>query len=113
MDAYVDGGRTGRRIHLGNRCNQVGAGLGERPEAAPESGVDAYVWARPPGESDGSSSAIPNDEGEGFDRMRDPTYTGNPRNNNMSGAPANASLSGHRFSAQFQELPKNACPVLP
>ena len=29
-DAFVEGGRTDRRIHLGNWCNQAGAGLGER-----------------------------------------------------------------------------------
>lgn len=113
VDTYVDGGRYDRRIHLGNWCNQSGADLGERPQASPATGIDAYVWMKPPGESDGSSTAIPNDEGKGFDRMCDPTYTGNPRNNNnMSGALANAPLSGHWFSAQFQELMKNAYPAL-
>ncbi|CAL9426876.1 hypothetical protein SUDANB99_01960 [Streptomyces sp. enrichment culture] len=113
VDTYVDGGRYDRRIHLGNWCNQAGAGLGERPRANPEPGIDAYVWMKPPGESDGSSKAIPNDEGKGFDRMCDPTYTGNPRNNyNMSGALPDAPVSGHWFSAQFQELLKNAHPAL-
>jgi len=113
VDAYVNGGRTDRRIHLGNWCNQAGAGLGERPTAAPAAGIDAYVWIKPPGESDGASKEIPNTEGKGFDRMCDPTYTGNPRNqNNMSGALPDAPLSGHWFSAQFQELMKNAYPAL-
>ncbi|AGP57632.1 glycoside hydrolase family 6 protein [Streptomyces rapamycinicus] len=113
VDTYVNGGRYDRRIHVGNWCNQKGAGLGERPKAAPAAGIDAYVWMKPPGESDGASSEIPNDEGKGFDRMCDPTYTGNPRNNNnMSGALPNAPLSGHWFSAQFQELLKNAYPAL-
>ncbi|MGW0391243.1 glycoside hydrolase family 6 protein [Streptomyces sp. NPDC003042] len=113
VDTFVDGGRYDRRIHLGNWCNQAGAGLGERPQAAPAAGIDAYVWVKPPGESDGSSAQIPNDEGKGFDRMCDPTYTGNPRNNNhMSGALPNAPLSGKWFSTQFQELMKNAYPAL-
>ncbi|MDQ0765187.1 glycoside hydrolase family 6 protein [Streptomyces canus] len=113
VDTYVNGGRIDRRIHVGNWCNQAGAGLGERPKASPAAGIDAYVWIKPPGESDGASSAIPNDEGKGFDRMCDPTYTGNPRNNNnMSGALPNAPLAGHWFSAQFQELMKNAYPAL-
>jgi cellulose 1,4-beta-cellobiosidase len=112
-NAFVDGGRLDRRIHLGNWCNQAGAGLGARPTAAPAAGIDAYVWIKPPGESDGSSTAIPNNEGKGFDRMCDPTYTGNPRNNNhLSGALPNAPLSGHWFSAQFQELMRNAFPPL-
>ncbi|MEV0472606.1 glycoside hydrolase family 6 protein [Streptomyces prunicolor] len=113
VDTYVDGGRYDRRIQVGNWCNQSGAGLGERPQAAPATGIDAYVWMKPPGESDGSSTAIANDEGKGFDRMCDPTYTGNARNgNNMSGALPNAPLSGHWFSAQFQQLMANAYPPL-
>ncbi|MFI2203266.1 glycoside hydrolase family 6 protein [Streptomyces sp. NPDC020192] len=114
VDAYVDGGRYDRRINIGNWCNQAGAGLGERPQASPAPGIDAYVWMKPPGESDGSSTAIANDEGKGFDRMCDPTYTGNVRNNNnMSGALPNAPLAGHWFSAQFQQLMQNAYPPLP
>ncbi|MER6594710.1 glycoside hydrolase family 6 protein [Micromonospora purpureochromogenes] len=113
VDTYVNGGRIDRRIHAGNWCNQAGAGLGERPKAAPEPGIDAYVWVKPPGESDGSSSLIPNNEGKGFDRMCDPTYTGNARNgNSLSGALPNAPISGAWFSAQFQELMKNAYPAL-
>ncbi|MFE0674705.1 glycoside hydrolase family 6 protein [Streptomyces sp. NPDC058867] len=114
VDTYVDGGRYDRRIHIGNWCNQSGAGLGERPQAAPATGIDAYVWMKPPGESDGASQEIANDEGKGFDRMCDPTYTGNPRNgNNLSGALPNAPISGHWFSAQFQQLMQNAYPPLP
>jgi cellulose 1,4-beta-cellobiosidase len=113
VDTYVNGGKLDRRIHLGNWCNQAGAGIGERPQAAPEPGIDAYLWVKPPGESDGSSKEIPNDEGKGFDRMCDPTYTGNARNgNNMSGALGDAPVAGHWFSAQFQELMKNAHPAL-
>ncbi|MFI6762970.1 glycoside hydrolase family 6 protein [Micromonospora sp. NPDC050417] len=113
VNAFVNGGRLDRRIHLGNWCNQSGAGIGERPRAAPAAGIDAYVWIKPPGESDGASTEIPNDEGKGFDRMCDPTYGGNARNgNNMSGALANAPLSGHWFSAQFQQLMQNAYPPL-
>jgi cellulose 1,4-beta-cellobiosidase len=108
---YMDESRTDRRIHLGNWCNQSGAGLGARPAASPTTGVDAYVWVKPPGESDGSSTAIPNDEGKGFDRMCDPTYTGNPRNaNNPSGALSGSPVSGHWFDAQFRELLANANP---
>ncbi|WP_326734778.1 glycoside hydrolase family 6 protein [Streptomyces sp. NBC_01022] len=113
VDAYVNGGRVDRRIHAGNWCNQSGAGIGERPTAAPEAGIDAYVWAKPPGESDGNSAPIDNDEGKGFDRMCDPTYEGNGRNgNSMTGALPNSPLAGHWFSAQFQELVKNAYPPI-
>ncbi|MEV0456911.1 glycoside hydrolase family 6 protein [Catellatospora methionotrophica] len=112
-NTFVNSSRIDRRIHKGNWCNQAGAGLGERPRAAPATGIDAYVWIKPPGESDGSSSLIPNEEGKGFDRMCDPTYPGNARNgNSMSGALPNAPVSGHWFSAQFQQLMANAYPPL-
>jgi cellulose 1,4-beta-cellobiosidase len=111
LNTFVNESRIDRRIHKGNWCNQAGAGLGERPQAAPESGIDAYVWIKPPGESDGSSEFIENDEGKGFDQMCDPTYGGNARNgNSMSGALPDAPLSGHWFQEQFDELLTNAFP---
>jgi cellulose 1,4-beta-cellobiosidase len=112
-NTFVNESRVDRRIHVGNWCNQAGAGLGERPAAGPAAGIDAYAWVKPPGESDGSSQFIPNDEGKGFDQMCDPSYGGNVRNgNNPSGALPNAPLSGHWFSAQFQQLLANAFPAL-
>jgi len=113
LNARIDASRIDRRIHKGNWCNPSGAGIGERPRAAPAAGVDAYVWIKPPGESDGSSSLIPNDEGKGFDAMCAPGNPGNPRNNNSeTGALPNAPLSGHWFQAQFDELLRNSFPPL-
>ena len=105
--------RIDRRIHAGNWCNQSGAGLRERPKENPAPGIDAYVWIKPPGESDGASMMIQTSDGKGFDRMCDPTYDGTERNgNSMTGALGNAPLSGSWFSAQFQELMQNAYPPL-
>jgi cellulose 1,4-beta-cellobiosidase len=113
LNTFVNESRIDRRIHAGNWCNQAGAGLGERPRANPASGIDAYVWIKPPGESDGSSTAIPNSEGKGFDRMCDPTYDGNERNGmSKTGALPNSPISGAWFSAQFQQLMANAFPPL-
>jgi cellulose 1,4-beta-cellobiosidase len=113
VDTFVNESRIDRRIHAGNWCNQSGAGLGERPRANPATGIDAYVWVKPPGESDGSSELIPNNEGKGFDQMCDPTYTGNARNgNSMTGALPNAPISGAWFPAQLTELMANAYPPL-
>jgi cellulose 1,4-beta-cellobiosidase len=117
LETYVNESRIDRRIHAGNWCNQSGAGLGERPKAAPATGIDAYVWIKPPGESDGSSKLFPegpdNPGGKGFDEMCDPNYGGNPRNqNNKSGALPDSPISGAWFSAQFRELLANAYPAL-
>ncbi|MER5689618.1 glycoside hydrolase family 6 protein [Streptomyces sp. NPDC002205] len=60
-------------------CNVSGAGLGLPPQATPsgypDSHLDAFLWIKPPGESDGASSDIPNVEGKRIDPMCDPTYT--------------------------------------
>ncbi len=113
LDTFVDQSRIDRRIHVGNWCNQAGAGLGERPAASPAPGIDAYVWIKPPGESDGSSRLLPNDDGKGFDRMCDPSYGGNERNgNSRTGALADTPISGAWSSGQFRELMQNAHPPL-
>lgn len=113
VDMFVDESRIDRRTHAGNWCNQSGAGIGERPRAEPATGIHAYVWVKPPGESDGASMEIPNEDGKGFDRMCDPTYGGNERNgNSMTSALSGAPLAGAWFSAQFQQLMQNAHPPL-
>jgi cellulase/cellobiase CelA1 len=117
LDAFVDGSRVDRRIHRGNWCNQSG-GIGERPQAAPASGVDAYVWVKPPGESDGASSLElsydPIDPAKGFDRMCDPTYSRSEgdRANVATGAQAEAPVAGRWFPGAFQVLVQNAYPAL-
>lgn len=113
INTYVDSGRIDKRLHRGNWCNAAGAGMGMPPQAAPQAypHVDALVWVKPPGDSDGSSTLIPNDEGKGFDRMCDPTYT--TADGTLTGALPNAPLSGHWFHEQFVELVQNAYPAIP
>lgn len=55
VSTFVDESRVDRRPTAQDWCNQVGAGLGERPVAAPKTGIDAYAWIKRPGESDGAS----------------------------------------------------------
>lgn len=55
----IDTSRNGQgnlRTKWGNWCNIRGAGLGERPRVSPEPLLDAYVWVKPPGESDGTAN---------------------------------------------------------
>jgi len=116
LNTFVNASRIDRRIGVGNWCNQPG-GIGARPQANPGNGYAAYVWVKPPGESDGSSSLIPtgpsNPGGKGFDRMCDPTYGGNSLNQNLpTGAIANAPVSGAWFQAAFNILVQNAYPAL-
>lgn len=110
VNTFVDQSRIDRRLRKGNYCNQAGAGLGERPAAAPEPGIDAYAWIKPPGESDGASMSILD---SAFDRMCDPTYNAWPGgSNHPTGALPGAPPSGVWFPPQFQQLMANAYPPL-
>lgn len=117
LDTFVDQSRLDRRTHRGNWCNQRG-GIGERPRVAPVAGVDAYVWVKPPGESDGAASQElsydPQDPAKGFDRMCDPTYNYNPGSgsNVDTGALPNAPVAGRWFKEGLQVLINNAYPPL-
>jgi cellulose 1,4-beta-cellobiosidase len=96
----IDTSRNGKgniRKKWGDWCNIAGAGLGERPRANPEPGIDAYYWVKPPGESDGSSE--PN--GPRFDVM----CAG-------ENAAKNAPQAGKWFEAYFMDLVRNAAPPL-
>jgi cellulose 1,4-beta-cellobiosidase len=115
LNTYVDESRLDQRPHRGGWCNQQGAGIGERPTIAPATGIDAYVWAKPAGESDGVSSegiVDPNDPNKKFDTMCDPnamsTYNSSYSTNAMSGAPH----AGRWFSEQFRMLVENAYPPM-
>jgi cellulose 1,4-beta-cellobiosidase len=116
LETFVNATRIDKRNGRGNWCNQPG-GIGARPTANPAAGWDAFVWIKPPGESDGSATAIPqgpdNPAGKGFDRMCDPTYGGNQLNNNLpTGSIAGAPVSGAWFQAGFDILVQNAFPSL-
>jgi len=115
LDTFVDQSRIDKRTHRGNWCNQKG-GIGERPQVAPAAGIDAYVWVKPPGESDGAASQElsydPQDPAKGFDRMCDPTYNYSAGTSTVTtGALANAPVAGRWFSSGFQTLLGNAYPV--
>ena len=114
LNTYVDQSRIDRRPHRGGWCNQNGAGIGARPTAGPAAGIDAYVWVKPPGESDGVSSDIPDptDPNKKFDPMCDP----NARNRYNTAFPTNAlpnaPHAGQWFPDEFRMLVQNAFPAL-
>lgn len=107
--ADVDDMRIDRRAHRGNWCNVKNTGIGERPRAKPDatrSHLDAYVFIKPPGASDGTSDSTataPNEEGKRFDAMCGST--------NVDALP-NAPHAGHWFHDQFLMLLGNAYPPL-
>jgi cellulose 1,4-beta-cellobiosidase len=95
----IDTARNGRAVRgsWGNWCNIKGAGLGERPQAAPSRLVDAYFWIKPPGESDGVADP--------HQARFDPACA-------SSDSAPNAPQAGQWFESYFRELVKNANPAL-
>lgn len=113
LDTYVNESRIDRRSHRGMWCNQA-SGIGERPTVAPEPGIDAYVWIKPPGESDGVAMGgiiDPTDPAKGFDRFCDPTFVV-PANGQPTGAMPGAPHAGRWFPEGFKVLLEKAYPPL-
>lgn len=89
-----------QRTSRGSWCNVKMARIGEPPSALPRSNLlmlDANLWIKPPGESDGSSKPIPNDERKQYDSSCSPD---DPNNDAQPDAP----LAGHWFHAYFLRL---------
>lgn len=117
--------RVDQREHRGNWCNQPG-GVGKRPQANPDgkSWIDAYVWTKPQGESDGISdpnfTPDPNDLNKKHDPMCDPsqlsTYgqkADSTKDLNLgTGALPDAPHAGRWYSEAFQTLYDNAWPPI-
>ncbi|RYY02096.1 MAG: cellobiohydrolase [Gammaproteobacteria bacterium] len=116
LETFVNKSRIDLRSHRGNWCNQY-SGIGERPQVINADGIDAYVWVKPPGESDGAASLElsydPQDPAKGFDRMCDPTYNRSETSGTTgSGAMPDAPVAGRWFKAGFLQLLKDAYPAL-
>lgn len=97
--------RDGRH-HRGNWCNVRDAGLGQPPQADPEPGVDAYIWVKPPGESDGAGDPSVERPGVPYDWMCSPS--GERPTDAMPDAPA----AGDWFIEALFGLIRNAEPAL-
>jgi cellulose 1,4-beta-cellobiosidase len=99
---YVNANKIDRRSARSNWCNQAGAGLGERPRAWPNANVAAYIWAKPPGESDGTYNPGAVKNPLLLDPMCDPS----------NGALPNAPAAGQWFQSLFEQLVTNAYPSI-
>jgi cellulose 1,4-beta-cellobiosidase len=118
VNVFVDQSRIDRRLAPNDWCNQSGAGIGLAPWASsdyptdPQLGalqyIDAFVWVKPPGESDGTSD--PN--ASGYDKMCDPTQPDEFRPSVLTGALPNTPHAGTFNYSQFTQLLINASPSL-
>ncbi|KAG9044283.1 Beta-glucosidase cel3A [Tulasnella sp. UAMH 9824] len=97
----IDQGRSGQqnlRQQWGDWCNIKGAGFGLHPTTStPDSSIDAIVWVKPGGESDGTSDSSSS--------RYDSTCS-------LSDAKQPAPEAGTWFEAYFEDLLTNANPAL-
>lgn len=96
VDTSRNGNPLARLNTWGNWCNIKDAGLGERPQVNPNKMVDAYLWIKTPGESDGPAGKEAGGE-----------YSCNSSDSYYPAVPA-----GEWFMDYFLMLIKNANPPL-
>jgi cellulose 1,4-beta-cellobiosidase len=113
--AYVAANKIDQRPFRGDWCNQNNAGLGARPKDEPfgtSSPVEAYVWIKPPGESDGDYPTSTHSHG---DPHCDPNGTNTDGSGNTyptGSIPGFDVPAGQWFASEFQMLVKNAFPAV-
>ncbi|MGH3169157.1 MAG: glycoside hydrolase family 6 protein [Trebonia sp.] len=112
--AYVNASKIDERPFRGDWCNPENAGIGAIPQANPDSSFThlyAYVWVKPPGESDGTYPAY---SGTG-DPHCDPngTQTDGSGNSYPTDAIPDSPPAGHWFPVEFQQLVQDASPAIP
>jgi cellulose 1,4-beta-cellobiosidase len=116
LTTFVNASKIDERPFRGDWCNQNNAGLGAFPQANPLSSfanLYAYVWIKPPGESDGDYPTATHSHG---DPHCDPNGTNTDGNGNTysTGAiPGFDIPAGQWFPTQFQQLVQNASPAVP
>jgi cellulose 1,4-beta-cellobiosidase len=115
VNTYVADNKIDKRPFRGDWCNQNNAGIGARPTDQPfgaSSPILAFVWIKPPGESDGDYPTSTHSHG---DPHCDPNGTNTDGNGNTyptGSIPGYDVPAGQWFAAEFQMLVKNAYPAL-
>ena len=114
--SFVNASKVDQRPFRGDWCNQNNAGLGAFPQANPNSSFThlyAYVWIKPPGESDGDYPSGTHTHG---DPHCDPNGTNTDGSGNVystNSIPGYDIAAGQWFPAEFQMLVQNANPAVP
>jgi cellulose 1,4-beta-cellobiosidase len=111
---FVNDSKIDERPFRGDWCNPENAGIGALPQANPDStfpNLYAYVWVKPPGESDGTYPAF---SGTG-DPHCDPngTQTDGSGNTYPTDAIPDSPPAGHWFPVEFTQLVQDAYPAIP
>ncbi len=112
--AYVAANKIDQRPFRGDWCNQNNAGIGARPTDEPfgtSSPIEAYVWIKPPGESDGDYPTSTHSHGDPHCDPNGTNTDGSGNSYSTGSIPGYDVPAGQWFAAEFQMLVKNAYPA--
>ncbi|MFZ1085596.1 MAG: glycoside hydrolase family 6 protein [Terracidiphilus sp.] len=122
LNTFVDATKIDLRDDMGQWCNQQNAGIGALPVTNPGgfANLSAYVWIKPPGESDGTYNGggvyPPSTQwkaGENADENCDPNHDNALANGFATDALPNSPPAGNFWISQFDMLVQNAYPAIP
>jgi cellulose 1,4-beta-cellobiosidase len=115
VNTYVSDNKIDKRPFRGDWCNQNNAGIGARPTDQPfgsSSPIQAFVWIKPPGESDGDYPTSTHTHGDPHCDPNGTNTDGNGNTYSTGSIPGFDVPAGLMFPAEFQMLVKNAFPAL-
>ena len=75
--------------------------------------LQAFVWIKPPGESDGTYKTSTAYVSGNADENCDPAHDNALANNTLTGSLPNSPSAGVFFTTQFTQLVQNAYPTVP
>jgi cellulose 1,4-beta-cellobiosidase len=117
LNTFVDATKIDQRDDMGQWCNQENQGLGVPPTVSPGffTNLYAYVWIKPPGESDGNypGSVFNGVTSTTGDPNCDPAHSNALANSMLTGAIPNSPSAGTFWITEFQTLVQNAFPPIP
>ena len=115
VNTYVSDNKIDKRPFRGDWCNQNNAGIGARPTDQPfgsSSPILAFVWIKPPGESDGDYPTSTHSHGDPHCDPNGTNTDGNGGTYSTGSIPGFDVPAGMMYPAEFQMLVKNAFPAL-
>jgi cellulose 1,4-beta-cellobiosidase len=115
VNTYVTDNKIDKRPFRGDWCNQNNAGIGARPTDQPfgsSSPIQAFVWIKPPGESDGDYPTSTHTHGDPHCDPNGTNTDGNGNTYSTGSIPGFDVPAGMMFPAEFQMLVANAFPAL-
>jgi cellulose 1,4-beta-cellobiosidase len=117
LNTFVNATKIDGRDDMGQWCNQPNQGIGALPAANPGgfANLQAYVWVKPPGESDGNypGSVYNGVTSTVGDPNCDPAHDNALANGFATNAIPNSPSAGTFWLTEFLEDVQNAYPALP